>query len=60
MGGLKTSTLNELNEKKPGKALELAIIGMLPKNKLRRDMLSRLKLQLGDTHPYEAQQPVAL
>jgi large subunit ribosomal protein L13 len=60
MGGLKTTTLNELNEKKPGKALELAILGMLPKNKLRRDMLSRLKLQLGDTHPYEAQKPVVL
>jgi large subunit ribosomal protein L13 len=60
MGGLKTSTLTELNTKKPGKALELAISGMLPKNKLRKDMLARLKLQLGESHPYEAQKPVVL
>ena len=60
MGGLKTSTLAQLNEKKPGKALELAITGMLPKNKLRKDMLSRLKLQLGESHPYEAQKPIVL
>jgi large subunit ribosomal protein L13 len=60
MGGLKTTTLEQLNLKKPGKALELAVVGMLPKNKLRRDMLSRLKLQLGESHPYEAQKPVVL
>jgi ribosomal protein L13 len=33
---------------------------MLPKNKLRDEMLSRLKLELGSTHKYEAQQPVTI
>ena len=60
MGGLKITNLQDLNTKKPGKALELAVAGMLPKNKLRKDMLSRLKLQLGETHPYEAQKPIIL
>jgi hypothetical protein len=41
---LKESNLETLLEKKPTKALELAISGMLPKNKLRPGMLSRLKL----------------
>jgi large subunit ribosomal protein L13 len=43
--------------KKPTKALELAISGMLPKNKLRKSMLSRLKLFTGTEHKYNAQQP---
>jgi len=44
LGGLKEISLGNLLEKKPTKALELAIFGMLPKNKLRKEMLSRLKL----------------
>jgi len=44
LGGLKEISLEDLLEKKPTKALELAVSGMLPKNKLRKEMLSRLKL----------------
>jgi large subunit ribosomal protein L13 len=44
LGGLKEISLGNLLEKKPTKALELAVFGMLPKNKLRKEMLSRLKL----------------
>jgi large subunit ribosomal protein L13 len=43
--------------KKPTKALELAVKGMLPKNKLRSTMLSRLKLFTWDEHSYVAQKP---
>lgn len=57
LGGLKSISLENLLEKKPEKALELAISGMLPKNKLRKGMLSRLKLFTWDEHTFAAQQP---
>jgi large subunit ribosomal protein L13 len=44
LGGLKEISLEDLLTKKPTKALEFAVNGMLPKNKLRDGMLSRLKL----------------
>jgi large subunit ribosomal protein L13 len=43
--------------KKPAKPLELAVSGMLPKNKLRSWMLMRLKLFVGDEHTFNAQKP---
>jgi len=60
LGGLKETSLETLLEKKPSKALEFAVSGMLPKNKLRRGMISRLKLFTGDEHTYVAQQPEIL
>ena len=57
LGGLKEISLENLLEKKPLRALELAVYGMLPKNKLRKDMLSRLKLFTWDEHTYVAQKP---
>jgi len=57
LGWLKEITLEKLLSKKPTRALELAIKGMLPKNKLRKSMLSRLKLFSGTEHSYNAQQP---
>jgi large subunit ribosomal protein L13 len=60
MGGLKTETLGTLLTKKPTRALELAVNGMLPKNKLRADMISRLKLFTGVEHTFGAQQPVEI
>ena len=57
LGGLKEISLEDLLTKKPTKALELAVNGMLPKNKLRSGMISRLKLFTGDEHTYVAQQP---
>jgi large subunit ribosomal protein L13 len=57
LGGLKEISLENLLAKKPTKALELAINGMLPKNKLRSGMISRLKLFTGEEHTFVAQQP---
>ena len=57
LGCLKEISLENLLEKKPLRALELAVYGMLPKNKLRKDMLSRLKLFTWDEHTYVAQKP---
>ena len=57
MGGLKTMTTKEMRVKKPTDLLKLAVSWMLPKNKLREWMISRLKLQLDGTHKYEAQKP---
>ena len=48
----------ELLEKNPEKAVEKAVKGMLPKNTLGRQMLSKLKVYAGPEHPHEAQQPV--
>ena len=57
LGGLKSTSLEDMLKKKPTKALELAISWMLPKNKLRSPMLARLKLFSWTEHKYEAQQP---
>ncbi len=57
LGGLKEISLWDLLDKKPLKALEFAVSGMLPKNKLRKGMLSRLKLFTWDEHTFVAQKP---
>ena len=56
-GGMTATTYAELLEKSPEKAVEKAIRGMLPKNTLGRDQLSKLKVYRGAEHPHEAQQP---
>ena len=57
-GGLKATTYSELLEKNPVRAVEKAIRGMLPKNSLARQQLSKLKVYRGAEHPHAAQQPV--
>ena len=57
-GGLKAETYQQMLEKHPTRAVEKAVRGMLPKNALGRQMLSKLKVYAGDTHPHAAQQPV--
>jgi len=57
LGGLKEITLGKLMEKKPTEALKKAVSGMLPKNKLRDQMMIRLKLVAGDVHTFSAQKP---
>lgn len=57
LGGLKEMNLETLLEKKPTQALEKAVSGMLPKNKLRKEMLSRLKLFTWDEHTFTSQKP---
>ena len=54
-GGLKEETLAQVLQKSPTRAIKHAVKGMLPKNTLGRKMLSRLKLNAGNTHPHEAQ-----
>ncbi|GFO70653.1 50S ribosomal protein L13 [Geomonas limicola] len=56
-GGLKEVTAGKLIEKKPEELLKKAVKGMLPKNKLARHMMKKLKIYAGDTHPHAAQQP---
>ena len=50
--------LTELLDKNPQRAVEKAIRGMLPKNSLGRQMLSKLKVYAGPEHPHLAQKPV--
>lgn len=57
LGWLKETPLNDLLVKKPMKPLELAIFWMMPKNKLKKSMLSRLKLFTWAEHIYWAQKP---
>ncbi|GLJ79894.1 50S ribosomal protein L13 [Microbacterium sp. NE2HP2] len=56
-GGLKSVSYEELLEKNPVRAVEKAIRGMLPKNSLGRQQLSKLKVYAGAEHPHAAQQP---
>ncbi|MFC4075379.1 50S ribosomal protein L13 [Salinithrix halophila] len=56
-GGLKSISAGELREKKPELMLELAVKGMLPKNKLGRQQLKKLKVYAGTDHPHQAQKP---
>ena len=59
-GGLKSISLRDQLDKHPERVLEAAIRGMLPKNKLGRRMIKKLKVYAGDAHPHEAQQPKPL
>jgi len=56
-GGLKRVGYDELLTKRPERAIELAVKGMLPHNKLGRQLLGKLKVYAGAEHPHAAQQP---
>ena len=56
-GGLKSVPYGELLAKDPRKAVELAVWGMLPKNRLSRQVIKKLKVYAGPEHPHAAQQP---
>ncbi len=60
MGGLKEASAKELMEKHPTDLITKAVKGMLPKNKLGRAQLKKLKVYAGSEHPHKAQQPVEL
>ncbi len=55
IGGLKTITAEKLMEKQPEDLLRFAVKGMLPKNKLGRQIFKRLKVYRGEDHPHKAQ-----
>ena len=59
-GGLKQMTAAEVLEKHPERLIRSAVKGMLPRNKLGRKMLSKLKIYAGGDHPHQAQQPRTL
>lgn len=59
-GGLRTTTFEELMARKPERAIELAVKGMLPKNRLGRDMYRKLRVYAGEDHGHEAQQPESI
>jgi large subunit ribosomal protein L13 len=59
-GGLKAETFAHLLERRPEEAVRRTIRGMLPKNRLGRQMLTKLKVYAGPTHPHAAQQPQPL
>ena len=57
-GGLKTKTFREVMEKNPERIIEDAVKGMLPKNKLGKSMIKKLKVFSGSGHSHESQQPI--
>ncbi|MCZ6486350.1 MAG: 50S ribosomal protein L13 [Acidobacteria bacterium] len=59
-GGLKEIRAKELLSKHPERLMTFAVKGMLPKNKLGRKMLKKLKVYAGSDHPHQAQKPEAL
>jgi large subunit ribosomal protein L13 len=59
-GGLKRETAAELRHRRPTQLVERAVWGMLPKNRLGRRQLRKLKVYAGAEHPHQAQQPKSL
>ncbi|MDR3566747.1 MAG: 50S ribosomal protein L13 [Syntrophobacteraceae bacterium] len=57
MGGMKETTARKLNQRHPERMIRLAVWGMLPKNRLGRQLIKKLKVYTGPDHPHEAQQP---
>ena len=56
-GGLREESFESLRERRPEAVIERAVQGMLPKNKLGRKMIGKLKVYAGADHPHEAQRP---
>jgi large subunit ribosomal protein L13 len=56
-GGLKSRSLNDMLERRPEEVIRLAVKGMLPRNRLARKQLTKLKVYAGPEHPHAAQQP---
>lgn len=59
-GGIKSMKMAEMIDKKPEMVLMNAVKGMLPKNRLGRQMIKKLKVYVGNDHPHQAQQPKPL
>ena len=60
VGGMRETTLAELLAKKPEKVIELAVMGMLPKGPMGRDMIKKLHVYAGPEHANQAQKPEVL
>ena len=59
-GGLRTRTLQEMLDRRPEEVIRLAVKGMLPRNRLARKQLTKLKVYAGPDHPHAAQKPQPL
>jgi large subunit ribosomal protein L13 len=59
-GGLRSRTLREQLDRRPTEVLRKAVKGMLPRNRLARQQLTKLKIYAGPEHPHEAQSPKPL
>ncbi|MEK7672497.1 MAG: 50S ribosomal protein L13 [Patescibacteria group bacterium] len=59
-GGIIAPSAADMRKNNPNKILSIAISGMIPKNRLRKDILDKLKLYPGSEHPHEAQKPEIL
>ncbi len=59
-GGFKSISAEQVKGKKPERLITMAVQGMLPKNKLGRKMIKKLKVYAGEAHPHQAQQPEVL
>ena len=59
-GGTRVRSFSEVMEKKPEFAFETAVKGMLPKTKLGRKLIKKLKVYAGESHPHSAQKPEVL
>jgi large subunit ribosomal protein L13 len=59
-GGLKERTLEEMLRRRPEEVIRLAVKGMLPRNRLARKQLTKLKVYAGPEHPHVAQKPVPM
>jgi large subunit ribosomal protein L13 len=59
-GGIKSTSYREALDRKPAEAVRRTVKGMLPKNRLGAQMLTKLKVYAGPTHPHSAQQPKEL
>ena len=59
-GGIRESNLRDLLARHPTYAVKYAVRGMLPKNRLGRKIIKKLKIYAGPEHPHQAQQPEAL
>lgn len=60
MGGITATPVKEMLEKKPEDIIRIAVRGMLPKNRLGRQLIKKLKVYTGGEHPHEAQTPELL
>jgi large subunit ribosomal protein L13 len=56
-GGLKSRSLGDMLERRPEEVIRMAVKGMLPRNRLARKQLTKLKVYAGPEHPHAAQQP---
>lgn len=59
-GGLKTVTAKDLRERRPERIIEHAVRRMMPRNRMGRQQLTKLKIYAGPNHPHQAQQPQEL